>query len=103
MGKARVGLTPVTPGRVLTLTRGTTQSITKINAKIPGAMFLPQRPVSEEGRHKIILVPAQTVICLTLISAAALLRLNVVAIAGGVIETCTNPTNNLKKLPIVGG
>ena len=66
-------------------------------------MFLPQRLVSEEGHHKIISMTAQTVICLTLISAAALLRLDVVAIVGGGVETCTNPTKNLKKLPIVGG
>ena len=66
-------------------------------------MFLPQRPVSEEGHHNIISIPAQTVICLTLISAAALLRLDVVAIVGGVEETCTNPTKILKKPPIVGG
>jgi hypothetical protein len=103
MGKARAGLTPVTLGAMLTLTRGSTQRITKINVEIPGAMFLPQRPGSEEGRHKIILMPAQTVTCLTLISAVALLRLDVVAVAGGVVETFTNPTNNLKKLPIVGG
>jgi hypothetical protein len=87
---------------MLTLTRGSTQRITKFHAEIPDAMFLPQQPVSEEGRHNMILIPVQTVICLTLISAAALLRLDVMAIAGGVVESCTNPTNNLKKLPIVG-
>lgn len=88
---------------MLTLTIGSTQRITKIHAELPDAMFLPQRPVSEVERHNIILIPAQTVICLTLISAAALLRLDVMAIAGDVVESCTNPANNLKKLPIVGG
>jgi hypothetical protein len=89
-------------GGTLTLTRDGTEQITKINAGRRGAILFAQGPVSEGGRLKIVSILCRTIIFLTLILAGTLILLDVVAIAGGVVETYTNPTKLLKKLPIVG-
>ncbi len=90
-------------GEMLTLTRDGTEQITKVNAgKRGGIIFAYGKGVSERGQVEIVSILCKTVLLLALIIAVTWFLRDVVAIAGDVIETFTDPTKIIRKIPFVG-
>ncbi|MDA1311489.1 MAG: hypothetical protein O2985_18070 [Proteobacteria bacterium] len=84
----------------LALTKDGAEQVIRVNAGWRRDYFISDGPITSRGKVKIVSIICITIVLVSLIIAVTLIALDVIGIAGGVVETVTDPIGYItKKLP----